>query len=146
MRRWLIAGAATCVVAALVVAVVVKRRSPADTLVADFHTVERQCLATFTDAIHRQGRNEIDELALATIVEHDVLPPWHAFHVRVESAPESALVLAMRRYFEDRETSWQAFVAALRAPGNDPAAMATYHQKNAEADADAQALARLLPR
>jgi len=133
MRRWLIAGTAL---------VLACRQD--NTLVDDFHGVERQCLATFTDALHRQGNNEIDELAFAQIVERDVLPPWHAFRVRVDGAPDSELVRAMRRYFADRETAWQAYAVTLHH--DDPQALATYRQKNAEADADAQALAKLLPR
>jgi hypothetical protein len=115
-------------------------------LVADFHQVERQCLQTYNDAFHRQGAGEIDELALAQVIEHDVLPPWQTFHDRVNKAPDSALVTAMRRYFADRETAWQAYVVVLRASKDDPQALATYRQKNAEATADAQALAKLLPR
>ena len=146
MRRWLIAGLVLAVVATLAVLLILKRSSPPERLIADFHTVERRCLATFTDALHRQGANQIDELMLAGIVERDVLPPWHAFRLRVEAAPDSELILAMRRYFEDRETAWRAYVVTLRAPADDPAALATYRQKNAEADEDARALARLLPR
>jgi hypothetical protein len=115
-----------------------------DTLVADFHTVERQCLSTFTDALHRQGANQIDELAFADIVDKQVLPPWHSFRERVDHAPDSELVQAMRRYLADRETAWQAFTVTLRH--DDPQALATYRQKNADADADARALAKLVPR
>ncbi len=116
----------------------------ADTLVADFHSVERQCLSTFTDALHRQGANQIDELAFADVVEKQVLPPWHAFGLRLAHEPDSELVVAMRRYIADRETAWQAFTVTLRH--DDPQALATYRQKNADADADARAVARLLPR
>ena len=112
-------------------------------LIADFHQVERQCLQTYNDAFHRQGAGQIDELALAKIIEHDVLPPWQAFHARVDQAPDSELVAAMRRYVADRETAWQAYVVTLH--GDNAQALATYRQKNAEATADAQALARLLP-
>ena len=119
-------------------------RSSADPLVADFHAVERTCNSTFTDALHRQGRNEIDELALAHIVDHDVLPPWDAFRLRVNAAPDSPLVLAMRRYFADRETAWRAYVVTLQH--DDPAALDTYRTKNAEANDDARELAKLLPR
>jgi hypothetical protein len=115
-----------------------------DNLVPEFHSVERHCLAMFSDALHRQAQNQIDELAFAQIVDRDVLPPWHEFHMRVEHEPDSELVIAMRRYFADRETAWQAFAVTLRH--DDPQALATYRQKNAEADADAQALAKLLPR
>jgi len=146
MRRWLIASAALAVVATLVVLLIVKRGSPPDPLISDFHTVERQCNATFTDALHRQGANQIDELMLAQIIERDVLPPWHAFRLRVEAAPDSELILTMRRYFEDRETAWMAYVVTLRAPADDAAALDTYREKNTEANADAKALARLLPR
>jgi hypothetical protein len=146
VRRWLIAGAAIAVLAMLAAVVIVQRNSPPDPLVADFHVVERRCLATFTDALHRQGRNEIDELALAQVIDREVLPPWHAFRLRVEAAPESPLVLAMRRYFEDRETAWRAYVVVLQAPAEAAAALATYRQKNTEADNDARTLAHLLPR
>jgi hypothetical protein len=146
MRRWLFACAALAVITTLVVLLILGRRSARDPLIADFHTVERQCLATFTDALHRQGANQIDETMLAQIIDHDVLPPWHAFRVRVEAAPDSPLTLAMRRYFEDRETAWQAYVVTLRAPADAPAALETYRQKNTQANADAQAVAKQLPR
>ena len=73
-----------------------------------------------------------------------VLPPWQAFGVRLAHEPDSELVVAMRRYIADRETAWQAFTVTLRH--DDPQALATYRQKNADADADARALAKLLPR
>ncbi|MBV8761379.1 MAG: hypothetical protein JO257_29040 [Deltaproteobacteria bacterium] len=113
-------------------------------LIADFHQVERQCLQAYNDAFHRQGAGQIDELALAQVIEHDVLPPWQTFHDRVNHAPDTALVTAMRRYFADRETAWQAQVVMLH--GDDAQAKATYAQKNADATADAQALAKLLPK
>ena len=112
-------------------------------LIAEFHRVERQCLQTYNDAFHRQGAGQIDELALAQVIEHDVLPPWQAFHDRVNHAPDSDLVVTMRRYFTDRETAWQAYAVTLH--GENAEALATYRQKNAEATADAQALAKLLP-
>ena len=130
MRRWLIALVVAC-------------KSHDDTLVDDFHAVERQCLATFTDALHRQGVGELDETRFAAIVERDVLPPWHRFRLRVDTAPDSELVRAMRRYVADREDAWQAFAVGLAH--DDAQALATYRQKNAEADDDARALAQLLP-
>lgn len=146
MRRWLFASAALAVVTTLAVLLILDRRSPHDPLIADFHAVERQCLATFTDALHRQRANQIDETRLAQIIDRDVLARWHAFRLRVEAAPDSPLTIAMRRYFEARETAWQAYAVTLRAPTDAPAALATYRQKNTEANADAQALAKLLPR
>jgi hypothetical protein len=134
MRSWMIAG----------VALMLACHRGDETLVRDFHTVERQCLSTFTDALHRQSANQIDELAFADIVDREVLPPWHAFALRVSRAPDSELVTAMRRYFADRETAWQAFTVSLRH--DDPQALAAYRQKNAEADEDARALAKLLPK
>jgi hypothetical protein len=113
-------------------------------LIADFHQVERQCLQTYNDAFHRQGAGQIDELALAQVIEHDVLPPWQAFEERVRRAPDTELTQAMRRYFADRETAWQAYVVVLH--GDNAQALVTYRQKNADATADAQALAKLLPR
>lgn len=134
--RWLVLALIACSTAS--------HDDPA--LIAEFHQVERQCLQTYNDAFHRQGAGQIDELALAQIIEHDVLPPWQSFHDRVNKAPDTELVVAMRRYFADRETAWQADVVVLRAPADDAQALATYRQKNADATADAQALAKLLPR
>lgn len=130
MRWWLIALVVAC-------------QGHDDTLVGDFHTVERQCLATFTDALHRQAAGQLDETRFAALVQSDVLPPWHRFRLRVDAAPDSELVRAMRRYLADRETAWQAFAVGLEH--DDPQALATYRQKNADADADARALAALLP-
>lgn len=111
----------------------------------DFHAVERLCIQRFNDALHRQGRGELDELGLAEVIDRDVLPPWRAMRARTVAAGASP---AMRRYLDDRETAWAAYSAALHAP-DDAAARPhydVYHQKNAEADRDARELAGELQR
>ena len=149
--RWIALGVAA--LAAVVVAFVLLRPRGAaspSTLIDDFHTVERRCLSTFNDALHRQAANQLDELGLADVLDREVLPPWSAFRARVAGLPvpadQGALYAALLRYLDDRETAWRAFSAALHAR-DDAAARphyATYHQKNAEAMRDAQALAPLL--
>ena len=125
----------------LLVAFACGKPAPApDPVVDDFRAVEHQCIAAFNDALHRQKRNEIDELALAAAIDRDVLPPWHAMRLRVDAAGKSEL---MRRYVEEREIAWQAYSAALHAP-DDTAARPhydAYHQKTADATRDARLLA-----
>jgi hypothetical protein len=150
-RRWL--GLAIAVAVAAVGAFVLLRARPApssSSLIDEFHAVERHCLQTFNDALHRQAANQLDELGLADVVDRDVLPPWSAFRARVAALPvpadHAALFTALRRYLDDRETAWRAFSAALHAP-DDTAARphyATYHQKDADATRSAQQLAPLL--
>ena len=156
MKRWLVAGAAVVAVAAAIVAVVAWRAGPAApsdaAVIAEFRATERRCLTAFNDALHRQARGEIDELALADAVDRDVLPPWRTMRAHVEAAAvppaHRALFAALHAYLGDRQTAWEAFSAALRAP-SDVAARphyATYHALDAAAQRDAQAVAPLLPR
>jgi hypothetical protein len=139
-------------VGAAVAAYLVLRPARPPDLVTDFHAVERHALTTFNDALARQRANQLDELGLADVVERDVLPPWSALHARVAATPQTdanrELLAAMTRYLTDRETAWRAFSIALRSPGDTTARYqyGAYHQADAAANADAQALARLLPK
>ena len=113
----------------------------------DFHAAERRCIAAFNDALARQRANQIDEAGLAAAIDEDVLPPWRDMRARMQAAqlaPE--LREPMQRYLEARQTAWEAYTAALRAP-SDAAARPhydVYHEKDAEADAAARALGPLL--
>ncbi|HUJ59102.1 MAG TPA: hypothetical protein VLX92_11440 [Kofleriaceae bacterium] len=135
--------------AVLVAIVVCACSRGGDGALDEFHAGERRCLAAFNDALHRQGRNEIDELELADAIDHDVLPAWRTMRVHVEAAAlPPDLAGPMHAYLADRQAAWEAYVAALHAP-NDAAAApsyALYHRKDAEADADARRLAAVLPR
>jgi hypothetical protein len=149
LRRWAIvlglglAGAAGC-----------RETAPPDAveapLIAEFHSTERGCLSTFSGALHRQRANQIDELALADTIDRDVLPPWRATRARLEAAHVSearrALFDALRRYMADRQTAWEAYATALRAP-SDAAAREhydAYHRLDAAADRDARVVGPML--
>ena len=112
----------------------------------DFRSVEKTTLQTFNDALGRQRANAIDELGLAEAIDHDVLPPWRDLRTRVANAtiPEADrdLMVTLGRYLMERQTSWEAYSAALRSH-DDAAAQphyAKYHQQNDAADADAKQL------
>lgn len=122
---------------ALAVVACSKPASPkADPLVEEFRATERTCNAAFNDALARQRANQIDELGLAQVIEHDVLGPWRAVHEKVNAAPKTdELYTTLRKYLDARQVAWEAYVAALRAD-SDAAARPhydVYHQKHAEA-------------
>lgn len=116
--------------------------------VDEFRTVERAAIRAFNDALARQRSNQIDEIALADAIDREVLPPWRTMRAHVDAASDISERLrpVLTRYLADRQTAWEAYSAALRAP-NDEAARPhydAYHQKNAEADADARELGPML--
>ena len=112
----------------------------------DFRSVEKTTLQTFSDALGRQRANMIDELGLAEAVDHDVLPPWRDLRARISNATipdaDRAVFATLDRYLAERETSWEAYSAALRSP-DDAAAQphyAKYREQNDAATADAKQL------
>jgi hypothetical protein len=112
----------------------------------DFRRVEKTTLQTFNDALGRQRANAIDELGLAEAIDHDVLPPWRDLRARVAIAaipdPDRDLFITLGRYLAERQTSWEAYSAALRSH-DDAAARphyAAYHAQNDAAAADAKQL------
>jgi hypothetical protein len=112
----------------------------------DFRSVEKTTLQTFNDALGRQRANTIDELGLAEAIDHDVLPPWRDLRARISNATipdaDRAVFATLDRYVAERETSWEAYSAALRSP-DDAAAKphyAKYHEQNDAATADAKQL------
>jgi hypothetical protein len=149
---WIIlAGCGVAIAIGVALAVRPHGESESDPLITEFHAVERRCLQAFNDALHQQRANQIDELALADVIDRDVLPPWRTVRAHVEavaSVPERerALHEALRRYLADRQIAWEAYAAALRAPSESAARphYDVYHQKNSQAQDDARALGRLL--
>lgn len=154
VKKWL--PAAVLIVVGAVLALVMLNRSSApaapspDPIVEDFRSVERESIAAFNEALRRQRAQEIDEIELATQVERSVLAPWRAMRARVAAAPVPAeraeLYEVMRRYIDERELAWQAYVSALRAASDAEARPQydLYHQKNAQAQDDARVLGGLL--
>ena len=159
VKKWLVAGAVVVGIAIAVIAAVVLTRDGSqptprdngvgDAAVQDFRATERQSIAAFNEGLRRQRANQIDELELAAVIERDVLVPWRAMRARVNAArttPSSEeLYTTLRRYIDARQTAWEAYATALRA-GSEAAARPhydVYHQKNDEAQADAQVLGRL---
>jgi hypothetical protein len=112
----------------------------------DFRSVEKTTLQTFNDALGRQRANTIDELGLAEVIDHDVLPPWRDLRARVASAavpdPDRDLFITLGRYLAERQTSWEAYSAALRSHDDASAQphYAKYHEQNDAASADAKQL------
>ena len=156
MKLWLAAGALA--LTGVVVAIVMLTRSgdpspPAgpvtDRVVEDFRSVERQSITAFNAGLRRQRANEIDELELSLVIERDVLEPWRAMRARVAAAPvpppRRELYEVMNRYIAERELAWQAYSQALQARSDAEARphYDVYHQKNADAQADAQVLGGL---
>jgi hypothetical protein len=112
----------------------------------DFRKVEHTTLQTFNDALGQQRANTIDELALADVIDRDVLPPWRELRTRIASAtippPDRDLFITLGRYVAERQTSWEAYSAALRSPDDASAQphYATYHQQDVAATSDAKTL------
>jgi hypothetical protein len=157
VKRWIIAAALAIAGGVIVIVMLTRsdepRRPPAtiaaDATVEHFRSVERQSIATFNAALRRQRANEIDELELSLVIERDVLDPWRAMRARVAAAPVPApsreLYEVMNRYIAERELAWQAYALALQARSDAEARphYDVYHQKNAEAQSDAQLLGGL---
>ena len=150
MKKWIALGVLV-VAGAIVAAVMLTRdREPApDSVVEDFRSVERQCIAAFNNALRQQRANEIDEVELGLTIQRDVLEPWRAMRARVAAASvpagRSELYTVMRRYIDEREQAWQAYASALHA-ANDAEARPlydVYHQHNAAAQNDARVLGGL---
>lgn len=118
----------------------------ADPLVEEFRATERTCIAAFNDALARQRANEIDELALARAIDHDVLGPWRAVRDKINASPKTdELYSTLRKYVDARQTAWEAYAAALRSDSEATARphYDVYHQRHAEAQDLARELGRL---
>jgi hypothetical protein len=152
VKKWLVIGVLLAI-GAVVAIVMLTRSSPGtpaapqlDPVVEDFRAVERQCIAAFNQALARQRENKIDELELAGAIEGTVLEPWRAMRARVAAAPvppaRRELYTVMRRYIDERDAAWQAYVLALHAKSDAEARPRydAYHQKNAQAQDDARVL------
>jgi len=112
----------------------------------DFRATERTTLAAFNTALGLQRANQIDELGLADALDKNVLPPWRELRTRMSSATvpvtDRELFTTLNRYIAERQTSWEAYSAALRSTA-DAAAQphyARYHEQTDAATTDAQQL------
>ncbi len=112
----------------------------------DFRATERTTLAAFNTALGQQRANQIDELGLADAIDKNVLPPWRELRTRMSSAavpdPDRELFTTLNRYIAERQTSWEAYSAALRST-DDAAAQphyTKYHEQTDAATTDAQQL------
>lgn len=156
VKPWIIAAALAVAGGVIVIVMLTRSGKPSasrppvgDTTVEHFRSVERQCIAAFNTALRRQRANEIDELELSLVIERDVLDPWRAMRARVAAAPvpppSRELYDVMNRYIAERELAWQAYALALQARSDTEARphYDVYHQKNAEAQNDAQILGGL---
>lgn len=157
VKKWLVIAVAIAVGAAVAIVMLARSGTPSvpttgtgDPVVEDFRSIERQSIAAFNNALRRQRANEIDELELSLIIERDVLEPWRAMRARVAAAPvpppRRELYEVMNRYIAERELAWQAYSLALQAHSDADARphYDVYHQKNADAQADAQRLGGML--
>ena len=150
MKKWIVVGALVACAAVILVVTLTRSGTPdapkPDAIVEDFRAVERKAIAAYNTALRQQRANEIDELELAQTIERDVLEPWRAMRSRVTAAPvpqkSRDLYAVMVRYIEARQLAWQAYADALRAPSDGDARPLydAYHQKNADAQRDAQVL------
>ena len=121
-------------------------KSGLDPLVEEFRATERRAVQQFNDALRTQREGTIDELELSNKIERDVLEPWRALRTRVSNAPsQGELYSTLRLYLEARQLSWEAYVAALRAPGDEAARphYEAHRAKNAEAQEHAKHLGQL---
>jgi hypothetical protein len=153
VKKWLVIGTLIAI-GAIVAAILLSREDSTPpkkpSVVDEFRTTERLAIAAFNTALRRQRANEIDELELANTIERDVLVPWRAMRSSVTSAPtppdQRELFEVMRRYVQERDVAWQAYVDALRAPSDADARPLydRYHEQNARAQDDARVLGGLI--
>jgi hypothetical protein len=112
----------------------------------EFRRAEKLVLQAFNDALGRQRANQIDELGLADAIDRNVLAPWRELRAHIAKAtvpePDRELFTTLDRYMAERQTSWEAYSAALRS--HDDATSkpdyAKYHEQNDAATADAKRL------
>jgi hypothetical protein len=113
-----------------------------DPVIEDFRITERSTLLAFNALLHQQKANAIDERELGRSIDAQVLPPWRELRARVDAAKipdgESELYVVLRRYLAERQTSWEAYVAALTADSDEHARphYDVYHQQTDAATAD----------
>jgi hypothetical protein len=154
VKTWIALGVLAVTGAIIAVVMLTRDHGPArpaeDAVVADFRSVERQCITAFNNALRQQRANEIDEVELAVTIERDVLEPWRAMRARVTAAPvppeRRELYDVMHRYIGERQQAWQAYADALRAPSDAESRPLydAYHDRNAAAQDDARVLGGLL--
>ena len=112
----------------------------------DFRITEQTTLAAFNAALGQQRVNRIDELGLAEAIENTILPPWRALRTRISAAtvpdPDRTLFVTLTRYIAERQTSWEAYSAALRSSDDATARphYARYHEQSDAATTDARTL------
>ena len=135
-------------IALVVLMIVAACGKQASSSIDEFRSVERTCIRTFNDALARQRANQIDELGLADEIDREVLPLWRTMRSHVEAAHDvpERMRPVMLRYLADRQLAWEAYTTGLRAPSDEAARphYDVYHQKNAEAQADAAQLGPML--
>jgi rhomboid protease GluP len=94
------------------------KRADLSVEIAAFQKVEEQVLASYNDAIRRSAQGQLPDDQVASVIEHDVLPPWRAFQQRLTNlkhvAPEQqALLRQLLDYLSARERAWTKTAAAL---------------------------------
>ena len=81
-----------------------------------------------------------------------MLPVWREMRARVEGAPlppaQRELQATLRHYLAERQTAWEAYSAALRAPSEGAARehYDAYHEHSAAATRDARSLGEAFAR
>ena len=147
VKKWIALAVLLCTSGIVLAVMLTRKQEPSrDSVVEDFRSVERSAITDFNNALRRQRANEIDEVELAQEIEQQVLAPWRAMSARVAAAPIPAerreLYEVMRRYIDERQVAWQAYVRALRAASEADAQplMDDYRAKNAKAQDDARVL------
>ena len=83
-----------------------------------FTPIERRVAKLYDDALERATRQQIDDAEMATIINQQVLPPWHAYRVRFSAhkriLPEQEhFAEQLARYLQLREEAWTATAAAF---------------------------------
>lgn len=120
--------------------------SPDAAMITEFRNSERAALRTFNDLLAKQRANQIDELELANAIDRQALPQWRKLRARTTAAtavlPHRELYVILRRYLASRQTSWEAYTAALRSPSDEAARphYAVYRAQDAAAVDDARQL------
>jgi rhomboid protease GluP len=121
-------GGAALVVAALFVIPKPESGAPA---ITKFDAAAQVIEAKWPELVRRHRAGELDDTRAATELARDVLGPWRMHCSALAASPVEgryqALHQALLDYCEVRDASWETFLGALRATGNEKVTMLERH-------------------
>lgn len=110
---------------------------------ARFAITETQVQARYNQALEQVRAGHLGDAAFANLVEAEVIAPWHAARLRLQTiqglpATQAQALSRIERYTETRERAWSTFAEALRQ--QDPKGIQQAAALHAEAEAQLKEL------